>query len=502
MENDKPNLAYRRFDIFQNNYLLRNFKIYQSADRSNLVYHFPFKDENNIGANLVPGGLQGTPTSLKVVDRNYDDGNWAYFNGSDSAVWWGNTTTFAWMGGGTFSMEFDMVIHSTPGSKTVFATAYSGTHKGLRLLYSSSVFQLSWFNGTAAVSVNMLIHLLNRSRMCHYSIRGDGSYIYYTTTDALTGELIQTNEPTGLAITPYTGNTTYKPSIGSLNGSLANVYNSHISIRNFKIWTDTNKTIPFFELTFQDKNVSPYRDLVSGTLLSYNNVQLLNRNLNVLKSTDLWCRFGLPDGTTLGRIYPIGDITSFNWIHQTGIFKIEWEWTIEQLTTSPDIPFTTRVAAAANGIYAFHSYNTGSGERFYVYFGSGGANILTNYWNVFYSTGKYKMILIGDGTGITLWAGLNGATPTSYGKLNFTGAIVGSGDAGLIMTIGGYSTTSAMRGKIRDFKFYTDAEGTQLMYHFPLKDNTNLGGDIAGNLGSAGTVVLTNQPGISAVDIS
>ena len=124
-----------------------------------------------------------------------------------------------------------------------------------------------------------------------------------------------------------------------------------------------------------------------------------------------------------------------------------------------------------------------TGSRFYVTFGSGGVNLLVNtYWDVFYATGIYKMIMIGDGTGITLWASFNGGTLTNYGKLNFTGPIVPSGDAGLAMCIGGYTSNYGLRGSIRNLKFYNTQDQTGLVYHFPLTDGGKIGKDIKGVL--------------------
>jgi hypothetical protein len=184
------------------------------------------------------------------------------------------------------------------------------------------------------------------------------------------------------------------------------------------------------------------------------------------------------------------DIPIFNWIHQTGKFKIEWEWNINESQMATEAIFANR-GAAANGMFMYRSSIDG---RIIINFGSGGNNILQASWdNIFNgSFSSNKFVIIGDGSGIELFS--NGV---SKGYKPFTGTIVNSGNALTNMAFCGLYGTNIdaynLKNRVRNIKFYD--ENNNLKYFFPLTDNINIGKDVIGGL--TGTITGT----INVVDL-
>lgn len=235
--------------------------------------------------------------------------------------------------------------------------------------------------------------------------------------------------------------------------------------------------------TFYSDTVLIWNKLSASEKLVYENLAKGKNytafNAFMKRRKRLWCQFGA-DYVNKGFIKNVGSVSSFNFIHQTGIFRIEWEWNIAPITVN-EIPCANKGVAAVNGIYLFRNFVLPT--RLLIYFGSGGVNILSDvYWTVFNTNGKYKLILVGDGTGVTLYAGIDGSIPVSYGKKNFTRSIVPTGNAYAYMDIGGVTTTAYLKSKMRNLKFYSSMDTSVLKNFYPMQITRNLGKDFKGTI--------------------
>lgn len=220
-----------------------------------------------------------------------------------------------------------------------------------------------------------------------------------------------------------------------------------------------------------------------ATLMKKNTNFLLNDN-KLLLNKNLGCKFGL-DGVNYGRISNIGTTSSFNFIHQTGVFRIEFEWYWDSTSfPSQQYAFANKGTNANNGILVYH--NPTVPTRLYLIFGSGGSNIIASSLVCFSTSGLYKHVLVGDGTKVKIFTGKDGAYPTSCGTLPFTGVLVGTGNAVAALCIGGVTATNGFNNILRNFKIYKSTDTSNLTCFFPLQDSVNFNTCITGGL--TGTV--------------
>ena len=251
---------------------LRNILIYNTSDRSNLVFYLSLQDPLNIGKDIV-GGLNGTVTNVSVVNQ-IETQNWAYFNGVNAWSTIGTTSTLGWMNDGIWSITFDIIVYRMVSGDRCFGTGTAATHKGFMIYTQGSHFYIYWLNGSGTYgSTPIIINSPILGMIYTIRISSDGVNIYVYTVDSLGNINRNTSTPC-----TFVSNTlsTYALQIGRIQS-----YYSDCKLRNLKIYSDTDGTLPFMDLPMQ--NTSDLMvDRVSGLVGTATNVQIINNNTNIL----------------------------------------------------------------------------------------------------------------------------------------------------------------------------------------------------------------------------
>ena len=189
-----------------------------------------------------------------------------------------------------------------------------------------------------------------------------------------------------------------------------------------------------------------------------------------------------------------GTTSTFNYIHRTGIFRIELEFRASW-TTGTQVLFSN-TTSTVNGIYVY----TTNGTTLNIYMRSNNAVVLNSSWanalvNFAYPySGQYPdntnhLTLVGDGTGVTLYSGYGTGAETDLGKLNYSGSIVNSGDAAFGLSFGrtkSVSNYNNIETYIRYVKFYTSTDISAPYAYFPM--NTTATQATESLLGLTGTI--------------
>jgi len=464
---------------------LRNLKITKNGG---LVFFSPLTDVVAPTKDVI-SGLAHNNGTLPVIVNKLETQNWGYFNGVNAIANIGTTSTLGWMNSGVFNIQLDFKSLRTAANQMILSTTYTTASYGFYLLTTNSnIVQLVWTKGVAPLSATINSTAIVLGTNYKITVKGNGTQIQLIIVNNDTGA---THYDSGLVSCTYVPNaTTYTNlTIGYYYGG-SYVYNMCM-IKNLKFYTDTAGTVPFLSLPFQNPDAIA-KDVIGGLVGTNTNVRLINNNQNVLRSKDLWCKFGSESEGALGELYPVGTTSSFNWMHQTGIFRFEFEHSItDLLPLNNQIPYFSKPAATGNGLYIFRSSGAGTSGRLYCNFGSGTVNIISSNWLNVYTVANtpHKIVLVGNGTGIECFSAPLGQPLVSRGTLNFTGAIVGTGNMAIAAAFGGSNAAGAMRGSMRNFKFYRTSDTSQLVYHFPLTDGSSIGKDVIGGLN--GTVVGT-----------
>lgn len=198
-----------------------------------------------------------------------------------------------------------------------------------------------------------------------------------------------------------------------------------------------------------------------------------------------------------GRMYNFGTTSTFNYMHRTGVFRIKFTYIINYSIATAQILLSTRTTTG-NGIYLLRT-----GNNLLIQFGSNSATILNSSWaNVFipmvgsgddFVSNRYEIILIGDGTGIQLFCKKANGASIDFGKLNFTGGIVNSGNQSTALAIGGTSTANSLIGMMTNMKIYSTSDTTTLFADFPMNNQATLNIETVQNLtGTISNVTATN----------
>lgn len=177
-----------------------------------------------------------------------------------------------------------------------------------------------------------------------------------------------------------------------------------------------------------------------------------------------------------GGITAMGTTSTYNYIHRTGVFRIEIEMRFSWY--SGTMVLLSNTVNTLNGFYLY----TTNGTTLNLYMRSNNAvvlnttwtNALLNYTSGFqgvYADTKNKLILIGDGTGVTLYSEQGDYGSVSLGKKNYTGAIVNTGNAAFALSIGRTNATAYthVESYIRNIKFYTSQNQSALYSSIPMK---------------------------------
>lgn len=177
------------------------------------------------------------------------------------------------------------------------------------------------------------------------------------------------------------------------------------------------------------------------------------------------------DGTA--RLYNIGTASTFNYIHRTGIFRIELN--LATVYTSGSIVLLSNRTTTGNGIYVVQT----SATALNVQIGSGSATVLNaTFANVFYAwtptvdywgVNRIRLIIKGNGTGVTVYRQHGDAgTLDSISTSNYTGAIVNSGDAATPLAILGTHTAKSAGAFVQAFKFWSTTDESTPFANFQL----------------------------------
>jgi len=460
---------------------LRNFKVWDGD--GNLTYDLPMQDSSG-AVDLVSGTACNVSSTVKQ-GINYEAPNYGYFNGKDAKMQIGTTSTLGWMNSGIFNMQFKIRMLKRYTGSRIIDTSITNTQRGFFLYDYAGYLRFYWcdakvFNGSYAVNSVIV-------SPCYYGeeytiiIKGDGDKLYLTSY----------NED-GSINRDYTFDITFTPYATTTYPLRFDVYNkkTEFTVRDFIIYSDYEGTTPFLSLPFQDREKLG-TDLIGGLEASIKyNVGFSSDKTHILRSKDLWCKFGSDAEGALGRINGTsnGDADYYNFIHQTGVFRIEWEWMFEDILTPGYNPYAwgsrTYSATPNPGLYMYKSngYNNlrvaldnGSGYMVNATMNLAGANGL-----------KQKCILIGDGTQVKLYSGEVGTEPAIRGTLPYVLA-PGGGDSMNQGNIGG-STANWFPGYLRNVKIFRDVEGTDMVTHVPLQDNGSPSKEVVNG-------ILHSQPG-------
>ena len=219
----------------------------------------------------------------------------------------------------------------------------------------------------------------------------------------------------------------------------------------------------------------------------------IKHNNKIVKQIDKWCQFGT-DGifTDMGIIYRIGEKTDFNWIHQTGIFTIEFDYIKTNTITTRTTFLANRAAGGSYGIWLIQS----NSSVLRVYFANSAGFTVLDFASVFTSTDTYKIRLIGNGLGIEVFYSKGTGPMISKGFQPYSYPIPPgeATDSLYKMSIGGYNTTRDCNSKMRNIKFYRDINRMNLHSNFTLQDENNIGKDvIQGIEGSVSTNIVVKD---------
>jgi hypothetical protein len=450
---------------------LRNLKITKAGQ---LIFFTPLQDTNAVSKDVI-GGLVHNGGVLPTVVNKLESERWGYFDGVSSALSIGTTSTLGWMNSGVFNMEFDIKFLNSIGSKTIIHTAAGVSNYGFRLYWFNNNIYVYYYNGiTIAPNVFILLSfVLGDSNKI--IIRGDGIKLYYTVYN-YNNTVKQTNEPIGV-------NYTFIPNVTT---QVALTFNStDFQLKNFKIYTDTDGTQPFLSLPFQNPDAIT-TDTIGGLVGTNTNVRLINNMENVMKDRSLWCVY---PRTSNDEIYDIGTVSDFNYIHKTGIFRIEFDFIfIENFVEATLIQNTISTATA--GVHVWFTTNR---IYFRIYRSVGGTfafNILSGIQLTINT--KYYVQIFGDGNNVYIY--VNNILYSSQARLNTFDTI---NNAGVKMCIGSDVSLNnyRLKGYMKNVKFYNSTDCSKLTNWFTLTDKINISKDIIGGL--SGTV----GSNISVIDI-
>jgi len=211
-------------------------------------------------------------------------------------------------------------------------------------------------------------------------------------------------------------------------------------------------------------------------------------NTYIVQSSDTFTWF-----SPAGRMYGFGTTSTFNYMHRTGIFRIKFDYLYTYHDVNQILLSTRTTTAATNGIYLYSN-----GNNLYIQFGSGSATILNTNWADCFVPyiqsadcnleNRYEIILVGDGTGIQLYVKRADGSSVDFGKKNFTGAIVNSGNQATALAIGGSSTAASLNSNaLVNMKFYSTSDETTQVANFPMNSASTYNKETINNL--TGTVV-------------
>jgi hypothetical protein len=445
---------------------LRNLRIKKN---NQLVFFIPLQDTNAVSKDVISGLVYNAGVLPTVVNK-LENERWAYFDGvftpSPTYLTIGDTATLGWMNSGIFRMEFDYKIIELKSSSAPVYTAAQPSEAGIFMQGSVSNFNINWCNGnvTYGASITSIFTIPVLGNWYKVVIWGDGSKIYYTTYNS-DGTVNKTNEPTGVACTYIPNAATSRPLRFGYPSVVYGILKC--GFKNFKIFSDSAGTQPFLSLPFQNQ-ATIATDVVGGLVGTNTGVRLVNNMENVMKDRNLWAKF-----TSASNIYPIGTTSSFKYIHNTGIFRIEMDLIYGGTITSKNILDTKNAGTTGDGFIVY----LGSSKKLSFSIANTTINIIAIENTTVLETNKYYKLKIYSTDGVNVHFDINGTI--------VSGTVSGAFDSGVSQR-----ALSIVRNAdfyVRNLKFYNSSG---LYAFFPLQDSTAVSTDVIGGL--SGTVTSVN----------
>jgi hypothetical protein len=462
MTNDTGTFNIGRIDsIVSFGGYLRNLKITKS---NQLVFFTPLQDTTAVSKDVI-GGLVHNAGVLPTVVNYLERENWAYFNSTTSLATIGTTSTLGWINSGVFNMEFEIKFNTLNSSNQFIVINGSSSLSSYGFLVSLSInsLYLYWRSGSADDWVQTSV--ITTGVRYKVIFQGNGTQLRRALYNLDTGVY---NYDSGFVNKTFVPNATTTNALTFNHGDAGGSYN----IRNFKIFTDTAGTIPFMSLPMQDAPTL-MTDRVTGLQGTATNVSIINNNENVLRYRDLWSYFdGLTSTATMGTTSTLG------WMN-SGVFRMEFD--IKQVVYTA--AYYIRNASTTLTSYGFHFIVSSNNIVFRWTNGSGsyGANITGG---IIVTGTNYRFTAQGNGTQIRYvqYDLDTGTNLYDSGWIACTYIPNATTTAALL-----FASPVGANIQLRNFKIFTDTDGTIPFMLLPMQDGGNIMRDVIGGLQGTAT---------------
>jgi len=352
------------------------------------------------------------------------------------------------MNDGIFSFSFEIQLFALTSGGRPFATAYGPTNYGFFFYCNGSGLALYFAAGAGYIRtlIGSAITLGARYRM---TVQGDGTNVRYIQFNMDTNTQVYDSGWVSCAFVSHS-TTSYSLWIGALNGSLS--YSTNCNMRNIKIFSDSNFTVPFLSLPMTNPDTVNL-DLVGGLKGTPYMISTVNNNRNALKSCIKLLQFNASPYTYLN----FGNTSTLDYMHSTGIFRFEFN--IINKSTTSEYLFRTCTTPSQNGFYL---YAVNGGIQFNM--GNLANGYLIQQTIAFTNDELHNIKMWGDGS--YFWYSIDNATPVS---IMFNGSLKAASTTNILPT---WSTNGASNftGALSNFKIYNTSDTSGLLYHFPWMD--------------------------------
>jgi hypothetical protein len=365
------------------------------------------------------------------------------------------------MNSGTFYMEFDYKALTYTVDTVPVYTADGPTKYGF-MFYKGANLTFYWCNGSGSYGMARAFAVVLGTSY-NIKVYGDGTQIRILVTNLETNAITYDS---GLVSCTYVPNAT-------TSFALRFGYGNHqCQIKNFKIFTDTAGTVPFMYLPLQDAPTL-MTDRVTGLVGTATAVSIINNNQNALRNKNLWANFDINGYSTIGTTSTLG------WMN-SGIFKLEFDFTLLTTPVANTAIINTGDGTTQRG-FRFYP-RTSNTMLFYWCNGSGayGATIVPAN-NILNLDLHYE--LFGNGTQIQLVITDNDSKTVIYNSDWVACTYIVNATTTAALTIQRTAVdANRVNFLIKNFKVFTDIDGTIPFMHLPLTDGGNIVKDVVGGL--------------------
>ena len=249
---------------------IRNFVIYSDFAATTPFLTLPMQNRDNAMIDTT-GGLIGAANNLTVINNNTNilrpKNLWAKFTSGTSTGTIGTTSTFGWMNTGIFNMQIDSIFNDFTANARTFQTTNTGG-----VGRNGCTFQCNGTNNVFIWVVNSLsIKTITPTQLVagipyRFIVKGNGTQIQMIVMNMNTGAIHYDSGLLACAYVPFA--TTY--TVGYFaNGQLFSGY-----VKNLKIYTDFNGTVPFLNMPMQD-GLNIMKDAQGGLQGSPTNIKII-----------------------------------------------------------------------------------------------------------------------------------------------------------------------------------------------------------------------------------